>query len=83
MGYALRNDRYRFIAWFETGGGGSQLGDPITATELYDYDTDPLEQKISCTIRNTKWWSQNSLANFIIPSIPFKILNLYAVYHET
>jgi arylsulfatase A-like enzyme len=44
MGYALRNDRYRFVAWFETGGGGTQAGDPIAATELYDYATDPLEQ---------------------------------------
>ena len=45
MGYALRSDRYRFVAWFVTGGGGSQLGDQIAATELYDYATDPLEQK--------------------------------------
>ena len=45
MGYSLRNDRYRFVAWFVTGGGGSQLGDQIAATELYDYSTDPLEQR--------------------------------------
>ena len=45
MGYALRNDRYRYVAWFETGGGGVQLGDQIAATELYDYASDPLEQK--------------------------------------
>lgn len=45
MGYALRNDRYRFVAWFVTGGGGAQADDLIAATELYDYATDPLEQK--------------------------------------
>ena len=59
MGYALRNDRYRFVAWFETGGGGSQLGDQIAATELYDYDTDPLNKKISSKIQNIKRWSQD------------------------
>ena len=35
----------RLLAGFETGGGGTQAGDPIAATELYDYATDPLEQK--------------------------------------
>lgn len=44
MGYALRNERYRYVAWYETGGGGVQAGDPITASELYDYTTDPLEK---------------------------------------
>ena len=45
MGYALRDDQYRFVAWFETGGDGATPGDPITATELYDYAADPLEQR--------------------------------------
>ncbi len=45
MGYALRNERYRFVAWFETGGTGAKPGQRITATELYDYATDPLEQR--------------------------------------
>ena len=54
MGYALRNYRYRFVAWFKTGGGGVQLGDQIAVTELYDYASDPLNKKTSWTILNTK-----------------------------
>ena len=45
MGYALRNERYRLVAWFNTSGDGAKPGDPIHATELYDYTEDPLEQK--------------------------------------
>ena len=45
MGYALRDERYRFIAWYETGGKGAQANQPIDATELYDYKMDPLEQR--------------------------------------
>ena len=45
MGYALRDERYRFIAWYETGGIGAQPNRPIDAAELYDYKMDPLEQR--------------------------------------
>ncbi|WP_309395918.1 sulfatase [Cerasicoccus maritimus] len=46
MGYALRDDRYRYVAWFEpTNGTAAAADDPILAVELYDYETDPLETR--------------------------------------
>ncbi len=47
MGYAFRDDRYRYIQWFpfdptSPNAGGSQK---LVATELYDYATDPLETR--------------------------------------
>lgn len=41
MGYALRNDRYRYVAWYKDG----DTSDPgnILVKELYDYKKDPLE----------------------------------------
>ena len=46
MGYALRSERFRYIAWYEVGkNDGAQKGDTITATELYDYQVDPLEKR--------------------------------------
>ena len=45
MGYALRNERYRCVVWFKTGGKGAQIDDPIDAVELYDYENDPLETR--------------------------------------
>ena len=45
MGYAWRDGRYRYIEWedtsFRKGGSAGKLID----TELYDYETDPLETK--------------------------------------
>lgn len=40
MGYAFRDDRYRYVRWVAK-------GDPadLKAEELYDYETDPLETK--------------------------------------
>jgi arylsulfatase A-like enzyme len=45
MGYSMRNERYRMVAWVdksvaETGKFDDSL---IDAIELYDYETDPLE----------------------------------------
>ena len=45
MGYALRDERYRFVAWFDTSGGGASQSDVIEFSELYDYATDPNEQR--------------------------------------
>jgi arylsulfatase A-like enzyme len=45
MGYAVRDDRYRYVAWYQ----GSYTdrnnfnADAIVAEELYDYKNDPLE----------------------------------------
>ncbi len=45
MGYALRTERYRFIAWVDRGVASGAPFDAATvdAFELYDYQTDPLE----------------------------------------
>jgi len=45
MGYALRTERYRLVTWIKGGiqHGGTFDSKNITATELYDYQTDPLE----------------------------------------
>ena len=44
MGYALRNDRFRYVSWFQTGGVGAEGSSQSVATELYDYQIDPLEK---------------------------------------
>lgn len=46
MGYAFRNKRYRFILWMNNGFTSKEAfsEDRIYATELYDYQNDPLEK---------------------------------------
>jgi arylsulfatase A-like enzyme len=45
MGYALRTERYRLVAWLplEVSRSGIFDASEIKAIELYDYQTDPLE----------------------------------------
>jgi len=45
MGYALRTERYRLVAWIDDSIKETGAFDPknIDAIELYDYETDPLE----------------------------------------
>ncbi len=45
MGYALRTERYRFVAWMKGEIRNTGKFDPanIVSLELYDYQTDPLE----------------------------------------
>lgn len=47
MGYALRSDRYRYVEWRQGDYKKSKdyIQGPVLATELYDYETDPLETK--------------------------------------
>lgn len=47
MGYALRTNRYRYIEWHkkEPAVKGIYSEENILATELYDYEVDPLETK--------------------------------------
>ncbi len=46
MGYALRNDRYRLVSWFDTGDMRPADGsEAILQVELYDYEQDPLETR--------------------------------------
>ncbi len=43
MGYAFRNERYRLILWIEMAYKKGERNGDVVATELYDYETDPLE----------------------------------------
>ena len=47
MGYSLRNERYRYTAWYgiEFRKGEKATKDKLIAEELYDYKTDPDETK--------------------------------------
>jgi arylsulfatase A-like enzyme len=45
MGWALRTNRYRYVEWrkFNEDMGKAGISSEVVATELYDYETDPLE----------------------------------------
>ncbi|UXX79827.1 sulfatase [Reichenbachiella carrageenanivorans] len=47
MGYAIRNDRYRYVEWYEGDFDNRTSYDEtkVVARELYDYQEDPLETK--------------------------------------
>ncbi|WP_207784564.1 sulfatase [Marinifilum breve] len=49
MGYAFRNERYRYVVWFKSKFKQEEIGpfgeDMIVAKELYDYKKDPLETR--------------------------------------
>ncbi|MFA8436864.1 MAG: sulfatase [Marinifilaceae bacterium] len=49
MGYAFRNERYRYIVWFRSNFKKDEVGpfdeDFVVARELYDYQEDPLETR--------------------------------------
>jgi len=43
MGYTLRDKRYRYVKWVKMDYYGGERTGPTVATELYDYEKDPLE----------------------------------------
>jgi len=43
MGYTLRDKRYRYVKWIENDYKNGTVTGPTVATELYDYEKDPLE----------------------------------------
>ncbi len=43
MGYTLRDKRYRYVKWVQLDYYGGERTGPTVATELYDYEKDPLE----------------------------------------
>lgn len=45
MGYSIRTERYRWTEWRRTDYPANDYSGPTVATELYDYETDPLETK--------------------------------------
>ncbi len=47
MGYAFRNERYRYVVWLNNDFRSTQAFDEklVTDIELYDYQADPLETK--------------------------------------
>ncbi|WP_258104181.1 sulfatase-like hydrolase/transferase [Marinoscillum sp. MHG1-6] len=50
MGYALRNDRYRYVAWYKDGDISDEQN--ILFKELYDYKKDP-QEKVNVVALNT------------------------------
>jgi arylsulfatase A-like enzyme len=45
MGYAFRDHRYRLVRWRLMDTRIGETDGPVEATELYDYETDPLETR--------------------------------------
>ena len=45
MGYSIRSGRHRWTEWRQTNYAENDYSGPVVATELYDYETDPLETK--------------------------------------
>ncbi|MEO0514908.1 MAG: sulfatase [Planctomycetota bacterium] len=45
MGYAFRSDRYRLVQWYAMNAKKGDTQGPLAASELYDYETDPLETR--------------------------------------
>ncbi|MEM6391871.1 MAG: sulfatase [Planctomycetota bacterium] len=45
MGYAFRDERYRYVQWRHTAFQDGVFDGPVVGEELYDYDTDPLETR--------------------------------------
>jgi arylsulfatase A-like enzyme len=43
MGYTLRDERYRYVKWVKMNYYDGERTGPTVATELYDYEKDPLE----------------------------------------
>ena len=43
MGYTLRDKRYRYVKWVKMDYYAGERTGPTVATELYDYQIDPLE----------------------------------------
>ena len=43
MGYTLRNGRFRYVKWLNMQYKTGERKGRLIATELYDYDNDPLE----------------------------------------
>lgn len=44
MGYALRSGRYRYVKWLQLDYRKGERSGLLVATELYDYEKDPLEK---------------------------------------
>ena len=58
MGYSMRNGKYRFTIWMNDFTTSSAFEDKkVYASELYDYDADPLEKQ---NVINDKAYSKIS-----------------------
>tara|TARA_A100000164_G_scaffold365626_1_gene385410 strand:- start:1639 stop:4662 length:3024 start_codon:yes stop_codon:yes gene_type:complete len=63
MGYAMRNERYRYVAWYKN---RSTVEDDVIIKELYDYKNDPNETvNIVGVERELSERFQNSLNTFL------------------
>ncbi len=45
MGYTYRGQRYRYVKWIQKDFRKGQQTGPTVGTELYDYQTDPMETR--------------------------------------
>ena len=43
MGYTLRSERFRYVKWLQMNYKNGERTGRLIATELYDYENDPLE----------------------------------------
>lgn len=67
MGRALRTDRHRYVAWFETKSGR------VVERELYDHERDPLET------RNVAGHAGNEA---LVESLHARLLHAFALSHD-
>ena len=86
MGYALRDQRYRYVKWLQMNYRQGEREGLLVATELYDYDADPLEtinlaahpEQAQTVARFEKLFKQMNVAQHTGPYLPpesEKILN--------
>jgi len=77
MGWAIRTSRYRYIEWRSADFGADMpaFSNRVQATELYDYQTDPLEQA-NLTVRSeyaAALKEQQALFDKLLPHLPKRV----------
>ncbi|MEI7774384.1 MAG: sulfatase-like hydrolase/transferase, partial [Verrucomicrobiota bacterium] len=77
MGWAIRTSRYRYIEWRSADFSADMpaFSNRVQATELYDYQTDPLEQA-NLTVRSeyaAALKEQQALFDKLLPHLPKRV----------
>ena len=77
MGWSLRTPRYRYIEWRSADLSGDMpvFGNRAQATELYDYQTDPLERENLAEVVShaATLKEQQALFDRILPHLPIRV----------